>query len=563
VGELAFETRQFSKAPLDLRWYAYGYRHGEEKLPILPPDSTIEIKEYKQNLVSKRPPMKASMGPIIMGATLPHPDTSHTATLEAGVVKRIATKMPEPDPEWLAELTTFIDQWLEENCVSLSPDVDLSFEKWLEERPYPEWRKQELREVNESIVKLSLPEKYRKVKLFMKDEDYTTYKHGRGIYARADEFKVLFGPLCAAIEEDMYSKPEFIKHVPVADRPNYIEDLLTTSADPTGTTDFRSFECSFTEKIQKAVDQRMFLFYCRNLRNSFLRRVYESLAGENTVLNKCFSFKLRAKRMSGEMNTSLNNGFANLMVNKFLIKKLSLGSLRMAVEGDDGISKTSSGRFPTTEDYAKLGFNIEIEVHKDSATASFCGIVYDRDDRINVTDPREVLANFGWASSRYARCGKKKLMALLRCKALSYLHQYPGCPIIQELALYGLRMTKSYNVKSFVENDRYLSQWERDQFREIINLDWREVIRPVGNNTRLLVERLYQISVEEQKMIEQYLHDKEELTPLLIDINYPREWIDYFNKYCFENIPSDPNWIGKPADYHLAPDIAQYVVKAQ
>lgn len=504
--------------------------------------------------------MKVSMGPIILGAALPHPDCTDTRTLEAGVVKRIATTMPIPDPEWMEDFGKFVDDWLEVHCHPLSPDVDLSFDTWIEERPYPEWRKEELKQVHEELVSNTLLEKYRRVKLFMKDEDYPEFKHGRGIYARCDQFKVLFGPLCSKIEEDMYANPEFIKHVPVADRPAYIDQFLRTVADQTGTTDFTSFECSFTAQIQKNLDQRMFRFYCKYLQNSFLEKVYKSLAKENHVVNKHFSFKILARRMSGEMNTSLSNGFANLMINLYLAKKLNLGAMRICVEGDDGISKTASGRFPSTDDYAKLGFNVKIQTHSDPAAASFCGIIYHVDDLINVTDPFKVLAQFGWTSGRYSGCKTNKLKALLRCKALCYLHQYPGCPIIQELALYGLRMTRSHNVKQILEKDRTLGFWQRQKLLDALKTDWRDNVKPVGDNTRLLVERLYGIPIESQLRIERYLSLKDDLEPLVIEeLIWPAPWVDYFYNYCVENPIDDCNWVGKYTDYHMVDDLQPYV----
>jgi hypothetical protein len=505
--------------------------------------------------------MKVSMGPI-MPASLPHADTSDTFTLQGGVVKRIATTMPIPDPVWMSECKIYVAKWLNGHCKPLSPDRDLSFETWIETRPYPDWRKQELKECYEHMVKNILPDEYKVVNLFMKDEDYLEYKHGRGIYARCDAFKCLFGPLCSAIEEDMYSNPEFIKHVPVKDRPEYISSFLATTGDPTGATDFTSFECSFTQELQQLYGHTMFDYYTQYIQDDFLKTIFRTPSLENFIKNKNFSLKMVAKRMSGEMDTSLSNGFANLMVNKFLVEeKLKLGKLRIVVEGDDGLSKTSTGRFPTESDYKRMGFNMRIEVHNDPASASFCGIIYDSDEKINITDVKEVLAQFGWASQRYARAGRKTLMALLRCKSLSYLHQYPGCPIIQELALYGLRMTRSYDVRHFVANDRRLSMWERDQLREAIKIDYNHVVRDIGPQTRILVERLYGVPVETQIVLEEYFRNKQDLSPCFdIDvISWPASWVDYFNNYCAENTYDDPNWVGRYHNHVMPLDLRDYV----
>lgn len=531
---------------------AYGYRAGEVQLPKLPDMDHASIKVLRKSDQARRPPMMVSMGPIILGAAPPHPDNSDSNTLLAGVLKRMAGKMPDANPVMLEKLAKFAENWLEQHCTSLAPDEDLSFESWIETRPYPAWRKQELREVHEKMIMGKLLDEYRDVKLFMKDETYPEFKHGRGIYARCDEFKVLFGPLCSRIEEDMYSNPQFIKHVPVAERPQYIEEMLVTETEPDATTDFSSFEMSFVKRVMKVLDFVMFRFYLRHMNSKFYSSLYKSLAGNNFIKNRYFVAKIEARRMSGEMNTSLSNGFANLMVNMFLCQYHGCGIPRMVVEGDDGRMKTPTGKYPTPAQYAELGFNIKIQLHKDGNTASFCGIIYDRDERLNVTDPKEVLLNFGWATQRYARCKSSKLKALLRSKCLCYLHQYPGCPIIQDLALYGLRMTRGISMDWILTKDKGISMWERQQLLDALETKqiWTHT-KEVGIKTRILVEDLFGISIEKQLEIETYLNSKTDLSALEIDLDFNKDSVLYFTAYCREIL-------GDPAfgfDCYVRPDV--------
>jgi len=182
-----------------------------------------------------------------------------------------------------------------------------------------------------------------------------------------------------------------------------------------------------------------------------------------------------------------------------------------------------------------------LAIFPDRAKASFCGIIYHPDDRINVTDPREVLCTFGWASSKYLHFGSKKLKTLLRCKALSYLHQYPGCPIIQELALYGLRMTRSFNVRSFIMNDRFMSEWDRVAYLAALE-DYEKfglVSRPVGLQTRFLVEDMYGISVNDQINYEKYLASLDHIKPLRLTFDMPRLWTEDFQNYSSFNKGED------------------------
>lgn len=373
----------------------------------------------------------------------------------------------------------------------------------------------------------------------MKDESYTGFKHGRGIYSRDDVFKCLFGPIVASIEKRVYSHKSFVKHVPVRDRPKYIEELFSFYSDNVAETDYTSFEASFTAGTMAVTSGLMYKFFLQHLDSSYLDELVQIPTGLNKCVFKWFTVWIRARRMSGEMDTSLSNGFANLMVMSFLAWEKGERNLAMAVEGDDGLTKGNFLKRLTEDDFRSLGFKVKLEKKDDISSASFCGIIYDPDELINVTNPKEVLAGFGWASGRYARYGKKKLMALLRCKSLSYLYQYPGCPIIQELALFGLRVTRSFDVKSMYEDNNILSQWERGQIKEAVEFFknhpgfWKEV-KEVGPKTRLLVERQFGISVKQQVAIEAQLASLETLQELSIDLDFPIDWLIYERLYVFE-----------------------------
>lgn len=519
----------------------YGYRFGDAFHPALPEQVTPCVIKLNSlfDEINMRVPMKVSLGCHLMGAALPKPDTRDSRTALAGSLKRMVNKTPSPNMEKLDKLSQFARNWLEENMVPLDINGDYSFENWISERPYPSARKTDLRKTYES-VRGRQPRK--DVKSFVKDESYPDYKFSRSINSRHDEFKVLIGPYVAAIEKVMYENPSFIKHVPVPERPDYILRHLFP-AEFVSTTDYTSFEASFVEAVMVALDEVMFEFFFRDVKCQDTE-LYKELKGENVCQFKWYTMYLKARRMSGEMNTSLSNGFANLMVGLFLAQELELGDVRMIVEGDDGLMTTSTGKYPTPADYAELGFIIKLEVCK-KEHASFCGILYDLDDKANVTDPREVLAEFGWASQRYARYSRRKLMALLRSKSLSYLYQYPGCPIIQELALYGLRMTRSYNVKHFIKEDPHISMYEREMLLKMLESKGKVV--EVGYNTRLLVEQKFGITIADQIRIEEMLRLKDDLSPIDSGLDFPVVWTHYYAAYHAKNYAEDASWFVETA----------------
>jgi len=158
-----------------------------------------------------------------------------------------------------------------------------------------------------------------------------------------------------------------------------------------------------------------------------------------------------------------------------------------------------------------------------------------------VTDPLSTLVSFGWTTREYARCRSGKLMSLLRCKSLSLAYQYPGCPIIAALARYGLRVTKSYAVNHLTER-KGISMWDREQLREALaNPSCCDI--PVGENTRLLVERLYRIPMQVQRDFEDYLDSLHSLTPLdlgVLDQYCHPSWFDYCSSYGIKSRVSDP-----------------------
>lgn len=516
--------------------FLYGYRYGEVGLPALPAiESSAKIFQTQAARdLTHRPAMQVSLGCHVCGIAQPHPDNGDPDTIEAGVRKRFVLQPPKPDPERLKKFSQFVAKWCKDNLTPLSPDCDTSIESWLLKTNYPEARANELRQLwakNEGIL---TPGDF-VVKSFIKDETYEEYKHARIINSRTDMFKCAVGPIFRLIEEVVFKHPAFIKKIPVADRPAYIKKMLVREGAKYFWADFTSFESHFTPEIMRNVEFVMYRHMVQHLPggSDFMKLMEEVLAGENICVLRYLLVKVLGRRMSGEMNTSLGNGFTNLMLLLFLFSELG-EEVHPAVEGDDSNSSYMK-RCPTVQDFADLGFTIKCGSEDNFEEMSFCGMVFDPSDLVNVTNPIKVLATFGWARSAYTRYGPKKLNVLLRCKALSYLHQYPGAPIIQSLALYALRVTRGVDVRHFIKNDRAMSIWERNEYMAAyeaykVGLPTRDV--PI--NTRLLVERLYNITADQQRKAESYLDGLSTLRnidPVELGLDFPQVYRDYYEKY--------------------------------
>lgn len=538
-----------------------GYRVDEVKLPDIWPinnktnnnevtlDPSVRIRKIRQNDRNERRPVAGSLGMHLDGAACPHPDMNDTNTTLAGALYRFCPKIPGYDDHKPA-FRAFVKNWIEKNMTPLAPDTDTSVEAWLEKTSYTLTRKEELLRKYRNIRDQFDPQ-HRKIKSFVKDEFYPDFKHARAINSRADEFKCLVGPIFQLIGDRLFARPEFIKKIPVHERPDYLIKSLWREGGKYICTDFSSFEAHFRRVIMEDCEFQLYDYMTQFLpdHDTFMRHVREGIGGTNFIEFKNILMEIDAKRMSGEMNTSLGNGFANLM---FILYICSITpgceDVVPRVEGDDSVS-ACSGVAPTTEDFKNFGLRIKLETFDDLCKASFCGMVFDIEERTNISDPREILATFGWTSSRYINSKASVHKTLLRCKALSLAYQYPACPILSALAKRVLYLTRSHEVSNFVaKQGKFLyNQYDIELFKiaEMRNRQKLLLFQEPGPKTRSLVEELYGIPVNAQLEMEKYFDQMEEIVPisssLFLDF-MPSTWKSYYENYSFTLSPKSQNF---------------------
>jgi len=502
--------------------------------PVNMPKKDSELKYVMQSPIEQRP-VGVSLGPHCEGFAQPKPDFNDTATLLAGVAKRAASRHPDPNQELLSELGDFVDAWLKRFLTPLPADSDVSFENWIDETNYPLWRKLQLR-LKYSLVMNQWDDKHKRVKAFPKDENYPEFKHIRGIYSRTDEYKCFVGPFFKAIENVIYTQcPQFIKHVPVADRPMYIKNYLMGDGRVYA-TDYSAYESQFREEIMQMVEMKLYDYMCGQLPNYCdFKKHLETLVGRQYCVFKYFHLIMDTCRMSGEMCTSLGNGFSNLMFATFIAEKKGVKDLKIVVEGDDGLFRSIVSL--SSKDFSELGLTIKIQAHDRIETASFCGIVFDSEELINVTDPLAMLVDFGWGDKKYIGSKTYKKKVLLRCKALSLAHQYPGCPIIQSLAHYGLRVTRDVRHDAMTKaiERSGVDMWTREQLRAAYKDENKIKFRDPGPRTRALVTELFGVDIKVQLEIEKYLDRKNDLSPIRLPALYslvPPSWVQYYDVFA-------------------------------
>lgn len=535
------------------RRVCYGYRENEfNSIPpfikgkfikgneVIEMDPTLEIVKYREPKDVGRPVVMADLGCAVVGAAFPHPDPNSTATTLAGAMFRFCRKIPNSGKK-KPEFRKFVKDWLNENLQPLAPDTDTSFETWIQNAPYSQARKNELKtkwaEVTQNLRDLEA--KHFIVKSFVKDECYPEPKHSRAINSRTDVFKCAVGPIFKLISDKLFALPWFIKKIPIDQRPEYIIDMLYQVGTEYVTSDYTSFEAHFDPNMMQDCEMQLVEHMVQFLPDgkdflTILRRA--KFLFPNCIFFKNVSLKIHGKRMSGEMDTSTSNGFSNLMFMLYLCKKNGNLCIRGVIEGDDGLF-VMLGDPPKTEVFEKFGLSIKLINFRDINHASFCGMVFDLTDRTNVTNPIDVLLSFGWTTSNYARSNPRIHKHLIRAKALSLAYQYPACPILSTLAHKMCELTAGIDVLSFLNGKgaRSFDQYKMEQMKNAAYMDKNNLNRKPGHNTRLLVETLYGISIADQITIEGKISQMTEIKPIDIPeiLSYCTPvTVDYYSRYC-------------------------------
>jgi hypothetical protein len=241
-------------------------------------------------------------------------------------------------------------------------------------------------------------------------------------------YKALFGPVCKAIEKVIFDAPWYAKHINPKDLPAVLRDHVAAGSSDGlvaflgicegddavfchrgkyYVTDYTSYESSFTLSFMRAVELPMFKFFMQNLDPELFRLMKAVAWSNNRVRTKYLLWRIAAKRMSGEMWTSLGNGFANAMVISYLTRKYPDRDL-------------------TENDFAELGLRCKMIVVNNIGEASFCGQIFDEVEMINVRDPSKVIRNTPWCRQQHIGFGPKKTKSIAPCQGTQPAPPQPG-----------------------------------------------------------------------------------------------------------------------------------------
>jgi hypothetical protein len=429
----------------------------------------------------------------------------------------------------------------------LPADYDYSVDAWLPKTSYRVVDKEKILREVEKVPLVDVSDQSAEMQkifdceCFIKSETYPEWKAARPIKSRTDRWKAHVGPGFHAIGEILFGHKFFIKKIPLPERTKYMKELFERFK-LLNCTDFSKFESHFIRCVMECCE---FVFYdyvlqFAPIRSWFMADIRKVLAGRQRFVYPWFTTSFEATRASGEMCTSSGNGFSNYAIFDYLCELFQVDDKAAVFEGDDSVNSVLPVTVSfNTQDYTDMGWNCKLMQTESFNEASFCGIVGDQDDMVQVCDIREAVANFGWTGRRYVNADEKTRRALLRAKGYSLVYQYPGCPVLQELGLYALRVTNSPVIhkrlirmlnKQTAWSDRYTHE-KFGFLNELIIRGLELPIRDVPINTRVLVARLYNISVEEQIATEALLRAKKDFGGIVYPFSFPEVWRECWDKY--------------------------------
>ncbi len=312
----------------------------------------------------------------------------------------------------------------------------------------------------------------------------------------------------------MYKNHWFIKHVPVAQRPMDILTLLRHGSHYVE-TDHTAFEAHIAPAFMRVSEIELYKYMIQNLpgHQELLKVLVTTLTGTNVCKfggkrgKRRLTAHIEGTRMSGDMCTSLGNGWTNLTLMAFTVHELG-GEFDGRVEGDDGIFSIR-GLQPGPCVFERLGFRIKMQLRDTIMGTSFCGNVFHPDVCDNLTDAGKQLLKLGWTTSDLRFCGPNKRQELLKAKALSLQVTNAGCPILGSVARWVLRCLPK-NIKADYSDYNW---WEKERVTSSPPRD-----KPVDDRSRLLYEQVFGVAIGAQKAIEAWFDRQTQLRTIPLSV---------------------------------------------
>lgn len=510
-----------------------------------------------------------SLGTHDENATMPAPDRKDAKSQLLGACKRLCPYIPDPNPAKIRNIYKFIDRMFGLLFRPLRDDEVLDPMDWIETRPYPRTRKEE----HKKAWLAGEPEKPHRSKKFVKSETYPKYKFLRWIQPLDDWTKMFMGPIATEIDKQVFNLPCFIKKIPIKERVEYIKKRIDCSFAEYTQADVESMEAHLKQKRADWMLYALHLFVCSLSKGKRYMQIFEDIIRgckkRKTVSESyCDNFviKLLMALRSGMNETSFINSLESLIThfyileNEFGYKFEDLLSLlddiriedpvkyatnlfpsKLLTEGDDKLAAEEPCNVITKEIYLEYGYMCAPRSDPSMYGTDFCTLVFSVSG-VPITNILYTYVTSGWSDDSYLLTSQHRKKELMRAKGYSYLYQYTNCPVIHELGLYFLRVTRDINLERFFRVKNHLSQWEMDILYEAYMNERHVIHKPIDcpMDARIMVETLYGVTVDMQLNAEKELQNLTQIRPLNLfpPYVYPDDWLHYNVNYVVE-IPKE------------------------
>lgn len=529
----------------------YGYRYGDPGVhPKIREYGTFNLDVRNQDQLNRghlRKPVSGLNPNRVAGVCRPKPDFMDPVGIAAGFAHRGAPVVPVIDDYYLARLSATSRLIVESKMRPLDTTEILKSEEHLQGcgkgASFVEARRQDHKKRRRDFDTIVAT---RQMDAIIKDEYYDSYKMVRPIQTMSPEMaeKDLFSGLSRFIkstERVAYELPSNVKHTTLLDK---LALMRRFKRHGLMISDYSSFEASHRNKVVTAVFRPFYEHaYARfDRKDKIVEAILNLVCGKKNIrfnkrdkLRRIIVSDMESIEMSGDPTTALHNYYYNLVayVDIYLEKGAELDKIfeSLLLEGDDDVNDPLDYTF-TTEDFAKRGLIAKITEDLDFEEAGLCQLYFHPELDVVNACPQKKLASSVNIPKKYLYSGHKVHRSLLAAQGRSLLHDHHGAPIVHKWACALMRLTSGQNVR----DEHWKTLGYHAHVESVKAMNWRALAdEPILMENRLIVERLFGISVAMQYYVEELIDNwkgGELELPLSI---FPNLWVQHHQTYVCTN----------------------------
>lgn len=443
--------------------------------------------------------------------------------------KRYGREMPVGDRSERRRFLNYSKGFIKSYVPRLAKADVPTMKEWLTQSKYTQAVKRQFEECWEDL-RLAAKD-WVNFGAFLKDEDYDVAKIPRTINGPTMRAKILIAYLQYAMDKKLAHDPLYskwcVKGTDPKDWPKRLESMFGGRA--VYNTDFSSFECHHRGEMAEV----NWYWHRHMLRDVDVTAcqweiLHHAIKGVNKNRLSGANATIDETLMSGVSWTSMSNQLLNLLICSYLTLRSRYPGYSNArlirraryfvglFEGDDGFFEYFKIR---ARFIANLGVALDLDYHQDYSTAGFCSIQIDRVAQQCCVDFNKVLRTFFKLPIKYAGAKESKCLALLRARALSYIHVAGSSPMTAALAHRVCELTKGHDVRHILHmiDDRKIEYVEA-ALRDKSYLTRKEITLA----TREAYERAFKVPVARQLAIEA------QITAAQLDTGFQLDIADWF-----------------------------------